>query len=36
MGDSEMEWQYVYRDSRITNVAYGHCNEKPGGLIINK
>lgn len=36
MGDFEMEWQYAYRDGCITNVVYGHCNEKPGGLIINK
>ena len=36
MGDFEMEWQYAYRDGCITNVVYGNCNEKPGGLIINK
>lgn len=36
MGDSEMEWHYAYEDGHITNVAYGHCYEKPGGLIINK
>ena len=38
MGDFEMEWQYAYRDGCITNVVYGHCNEKPGGFnnLINK
>ena len=31
-----MEWRYAYKDGHMINLIYGHCSEKPGGLIINE